>query len=151
MIAWAFHVRGIHSQIHYLMTFSSWLLRGLAWPRSNLDRALATLDYLGFPVSWNKIEGPSTRITFLGILVDMTSFELRLPDTKLVILKELNQEVVYKEGSGVLTWAFISCSISGKTRAYLPSEAVCSPARRITSHVFLQGHGQTWHGGGAFC
>ena len=35
-----------------------------------------------------------------------------------------NQEVVHKEGSGVLTWTFISCSISGKTR---PSEAVRSP------------------------
>ena len=103
----------------------------MAPPRSGLaqeylDCVLATLDYLGFPVSWNKIEDPSTRITFLGIL-----FELRLPDTKLVRLVALgmeNQEVVHKEGSGVLTWTFISCSISGKTRAYFPSEAVRSPA-----------------------
>ena len=39
-----------------------------------------------------------------------------------------NQEVMHKEGSGILSGTFISCSVIGKTRAYLPSEAVRSPA-----------------------
>ena len=47
--------------------------------------------------------------------------------TKGVVQCMENQEVVHKEGSGVLTGTFISCSVSGKTGAYLPSEAVCSP------------------------
>lgn len=38
---------------------------------------------LGIPLSWNKIEGPSTMLTFLGIQLDTVKWQLRLPDDKL--------------------------------------------------------------------
>ena len=44
---------------------------------------------LGVPVARDKIEGSSNVITFLGILVDTCRFELRLPETKMVHLREL--------------------------------------------------------------
>ena len=76
VIAWAFHMVGLTHQIHYLDDFL--FVEPLVSHRSasTLDTALKTLDYLGFPVSRNKIEGPATCITFLGVLIDTNAFEL---------------------------------------------------------------------------
>ena len=72
VIAWAFHMRGIQSQIQCLDEFLFMAPPRPGLAQEYLDRALAILDYLGFPVSWNKIEGPSTRITFLGIRLPLS-------------------------------------------------------------------------------
>jgi hypothetical protein len=52
-----------------------------------LNTRLNLLSLLGFLVSWSKVEGPSQRITFLGIEIDSTCMELRLPNTKLCEFK----------------------------------------------------------------
>jgi len=44
---------------------------------------LNTLDYLGFPVSRNKIEGPATCIMFLGVLINIDALELQFQAGKL--------------------------------------------------------------------
>ena len=41
---------------------------------------------MGFPVAHEKIEGPSTSLTFLGIEIDTQSSELRLPEEKLLMI-----------------------------------------------------------------
>ena len=41
---------------------------------------------LQIPLSWEKLEGPSNRISFLGIEIDTTAWVLRLPDDKLKAL-----------------------------------------------------------------
>ena len=43
---------------------------------------------LGIPIAHEKLEGPDTAITFLGILIDSEKQELRLPDGKLHTLLE---------------------------------------------------------------
>ena len=47
------------------------------------------LRYLGFHVSFEKVTPPSTCTTYLGIEIDSVSMELRLPERKLVKLKQL--------------------------------------------------------------
>ena len=89
MIAWAFDMVGLTHQIHYLDDFL--FVEPLVSHRSSstLDTALKTLDHLGFPVSRNKIEGPATCITFLGVLIDTNAFELRLPADKLQRMRSM--------------------------------------------------------------
>lgn len=51
-------------------------------PTSNgqrvLSEVLSLVQVLGVPVAVHKIEGPSTSITFLGMVVDTVCCELRL-------------------------------------------------------------------------
>ena len=66
----------------------------LVTPHSNqgeevLRIALETLKALGVPVAIHKTQGPTPSLTFLGILIDTHSFELRLPADKLTRLQTL--------------------------------------------------------------
>ena len=79
MIAWALHCAGIQHQIHYLDDFLFLGAPGTGEAAGALAIALRVLDQMGFPVAVHKTEGPSSCITFLGILIDTASFELRLP------------------------------------------------------------------------
>ena len=79
---------GIHGQVHYLDDFL------FGRPHSseaseNLHLALQVCRQLGIPVATHKTKGPSTVLTFLGILVDSSRMELRLPTDKLHRLQSL--------------------------------------------------------------
>ena len=79
------------SHIHYL---DDYLLVGAA--NSDLcHRYMATMlslcQHLGIPVATNKLEGPSTSLTFLGVLIDSVKQELSLPTPKLEELKTPTQ------------------------------------------------------------
>ena len=52
---------------------------------------------LGIPLSWNKIEGPSTSLTFLGIQLDTLRWQLCLPKDKLSNLLSLLMEWLTKK------------------------------------------------------
>lgn len=89
MMAWALHWAGIRHLIHYLDDF---LLMGAPGTQEGahiLAIALRILEMLGVPVAAHKTEGPSTWVTFLGILLDTIAQELRLPPEKLQRLQSL--------------------------------------------------------------
>lgn len=90
-LQWIFQHSGIKHVLHYL---DDYLLAGK--PESGecgegLQRALALCEELGAQVSREKLEGPGTSIVFLGIILDTTNLELRLPDDKLQRLRQLIQ------------------------------------------------------------
>ena len=85
--------------------------------------------HIRLPVSWTKIGGPST----------CHSSELRLPDTQLVRLKEILS--VWKTKKLWSHYWYISKTFLRKLFVLLHSTRA--------PHIFLQGHWQTWHGGGA--
>ena len=91
-LLWAMACNGIQEGIHYLDDF---LLAGKADTlecASALDTAFRTCHEVGFPVAMNKVEGPSTNLTFLGILFDTAAGQLHLPQGKLGrILHELER------------------------------------------------------------
>ena len=91
MIAWALHCQGLHDQIHYLDDFLFLVHPSSDQGEAVLSTVLRTLDYLGVPVSPHKVEGPSTALVFLGILIDTEALELRLPLPKLKSTKDLVQ------------------------------------------------------------
>ena len=53
------------------------------------DKIAGFVDRLHVPVVSDKVEGPSTCFKFLGIEIDTQQMCLRLPQDKLVALKEL--------------------------------------------------------------
>ena len=81
---------GLHWLIHYL---DDYFLAGP--PKSSLcdghlQRFLGVCEQLGFPVAMNKVEGPATTLTFLGLELDSVLQQIRLPQTKLAeMLTEL--------------------------------------------------------------
>jgi hypothetical protein len=83
MIAWALHSAGLKHLIHYLDDFLFIGAPSTDEGKEALALALWILEYLGVPVAAHKTEGPATVVTFLGILVDTRTFELRLPQDKI--------------------------------------------------------------------
>jgi len=83
------HNYGIEKILHYLDNF---LLIGKS-DTEKCAQAMATMlqvcQKLGFPIATEKLEGPTTILTFLGILLDTGRMELRLPKEKLDALHEL--------------------------------------------------------------
>ena len=44
---------------------------------------MRTCEDLGTPVATKKLEGPSTTLTILGVVIDTAAIKIRLPDDKL--------------------------------------------------------------------
>ena len=48
----------------------------------NLNTLINICKKLGFPLAIDKIDGPTTLLIFLGILLDSAKMEMRLPEQK---------------------------------------------------------------------
>jgi len=83
------YCQGITDLLHYLDDFLFLGAPDSPACGSHLAQALSLCEALGFPVALEKIGGPSTTITFLGIEIDSALQVLRLPPTKLNRLKAL--------------------------------------------------------------
>ena len=70
------HCSGIQHQIHYLDDFLFMVPPNTDEGAHVLETALRVFGHLGVPVTSHKTEGPSTSLTFLGIVIDIMSFEL---------------------------------------------------------------------------
>lgn len=85
------YAAGVREGNHYLDDF---LFLGPPAPSTQCEQSLQWVlqvcQSLGVPVAPEKIEGPSTTLTFLGIEVDTIHSELRLPPVK---VRKLQQEV----------------------------------------------------------
>ena len=86
-LTWAFQQEGITNVVHYLDDFLLWAEAGedLSTP---LQTAVSLCDQLGLPTAPEKVEGPTTVLTFLGIVMDTARQELRLPQAKLTKLRQ---------------------------------------------------------------
>lgn len=79
--------RGVHSLVYYL---DDWLI--IADSKEKCRMFMLDLIYvlrkLGFHINYNKVEGPTQTLTFLGIHMDSVAMTLALPEKKLCDLKE---------------------------------------------------------------
>ena len=82
-LAWALYCRGVRYLLHYLDDFL--FIGAPDSPEAAMVASIATDTFreLGVPVATHKTEGPATCITFLGIVIDTASCQLRLPSDKL--------------------------------------------------------------------
>ena len=83
LLSWIAEQRGVTFSLHYLDDF---LTMGSA-SSTACQQNLITFQYicheLGIPLGIEKVEGPSTSLTFLGIVLDTSRMEIRLPSDKL--------------------------------------------------------------------
>ena len=81
--------QGMSAGIHYIddfLTFGS----SEAECARNLEILCHVCQWLGFPLAQDKREGPSQKLSFLGIELDCRNLEMRLPADK---LRDLRQEL----------------------------------------------------------
>ena len=88
-LEWTVRQAGVGTVFHYLDDFLI-----VAPPMSHqcgedLDRLLGVFSHLCVPVATEKLEGPATSLTFLGIELDTERMVLRLPQDKLLELQAL--------------------------------------------------------------
>jgi len=69
--------------MHYLDDFHTLGPPGSSVCQTNLDRSIDCFSKLGVPLHPDKIEGPSTCLTILGIELDSLTLQARLPRDKL--------------------------------------------------------------------
>ena len=89
VVEWIVRQQGVDTVFHYLDDF---LIVGNAQTGEcavHLSVLRTVFDYLGIPVAMEKLEGPATVLTFLGIEIDTKEMILRLPMTKLIELQGL--------------------------------------------------------------
>ena len=89
-LAWILiFVCGIPYVLHYLDDFFVASPRGDHFCSSYVRTVTDIFAYFGVPIASDKLEGPCTRLTYLGIEIDSDYMIIRLPDAKLVELQEL--------------------------------------------------------------
>ena len=96
-LLWIMGNSGIHSAMHYLDDYAFFGDPGSQECGEALRLALAICSDLGIPVAQHKLEGPTTALVFLGILIDTEKSELRLPQDKLTRLQILIQKWLGKK------------------------------------------------------
>ena len=77
--------------LHYLDDFLTMGRAGSAECARNLQLLvhMELCRELGVPLKWQKVEGPSTTLTFLGIVLDTVKMEMRLSEQRMEELKKL--------------------------------------------------------------
>ena len=88
-LEWIVRSNGVEEICHYLDDFLVVGAPGSPQCSESLAALLGCIEFLGFPVAVEKVEGPSSRLTFLGIEIDADALVLRLPGEKLSALKGL--------------------------------------------------------------
>lgn len=61
------------------------------------QKVIETLRYLGFMISWKKVSSPATMAVYLGIEIDSEKMQLRLPEVKLIKLREALERASKKD------------------------------------------------------
>ena len=82
-LEWIVRARGVRRIDHYLDDFVTFGPAGSDECAQALQLICRTCDELGVPLALEKLEGPSTCLTFLGIEIDAHAGVLRLPQEKL--------------------------------------------------------------------
>ena len=88
-LEWMVKCESVSSVIHYLDDFLLAGSPGSLQCARDLNTLLSSFSHLGVLVATQKLEGPTTCLTFLGIEIDTMALQLHLPQVKLVELRAL--------------------------------------------------------------
>ena len=89
VVEWIVREEGVDFVVHYVDDFLVMGAPGSDECAAALRKLLDVFHRLGLPVALNKLEGPSSKLVFLGLELDSRALEVRLPQYKLEELKEL--------------------------------------------------------------
>ena len=91
LLSWIAIDKGVSFSMHYLDDFLTIGPPGAHTYQHNLETIQQICTDLGILLTLEKVEGPTTSLIFLGILLDTHCMEIRLPEDKLhLIQKELS-------------------------------------------------------------
>ena len=83
LLTWIFKQQGVFIVHHYLDDFLKLGSPSTAICQANLSSIQSICQLLGVPLAIEKVEGPSTQLSFLGITLDTIHMEAQLPSDKL--------------------------------------------------------------------
>ena len=83
LLAWIMEQHGAQPLLHYLDDFLTIGPPNSNICQQNLDTIKQICDILGVPLALEKVEGPATSLSFLGITLDTVTMEAKLPPEKL--------------------------------------------------------------------
>ena len=89
LLEWILQQQGVLHCLHYLDDFLTIGPPESSSCQQNLDIIKQVCEWLGIPLALEKVEGPSTSLKFLGITLDTSRMEARLPADKLQRTREL--------------------------------------------------------------
>ena len=83
LLAWVLKQQGVAPLLHYLDNFLTIGPPDVNTCQKYMDTIKEVCEILGVPLAVEKVEGPSTVLSFLGITLDTCKMEARLPEEKL--------------------------------------------------------------------
>jgi len=83
LLSWVLEQQGVSPIMHYLDDFLTLAPPDSTTCQRNMDIIKSVCLHLGVPLAVEKVEGPSTLLTILGIDLDTVRMEARLPTDKL--------------------------------------------------------------------
>ena len=89
ILAWIAQNAGASYLIHYLDNYLTMGLPASTVYQHNVDTIVSLCAELGVSTATDKLEGPSTSLSFLGIISSTNHMEIRLPPDKLARIQEL--------------------------------------------------------------
>ena len=96
-LEWILRQHGIQYVVHYLDDFLTIGAPNANECQQNLKVLVSTCEKLGLPLAIEKIEGPVSALTFLGIRIDSSRMTMSLPEAKIVELKQLVSHWLHKK------------------------------------------------------
>ena len=99
LLAWILKDRGVTFILHYLDDFLTMGPPGSADCEHNLQLIKEICHFLGIPLALEKVEGPSPTLDFLGITLDTSRMEARLPEEKLQRVRVAVHEWIHKKSA----------------------------------------------------
>ena len=93
-IQWVLNLKGIGNIIHFLDDYML-VVKEKDEADHQKSQLVAFFSKLGVPIEPSKLEGPSQCLSFLGIEVDTVTLQLRLPQEKVLKLREKLQSCIH--------------------------------------------------------
>ena len=145
-LEWILHTRGGCESIHYLDDYLLLGSPGSTECAESLDLAESTCEALGVPLALEKREGPTHRLVFLGIELDSSKLELRLPGEKLIRLSRTVQEWQTKRSCTKKELLSLIGQLQHATRVVKPGRPflrrmidLAASVRELRHHIKLRG------------
>lgn len=97
------HIMKVHFNVTVIAYLDDFLIIENTFEQCSrgLRLLISTLRKLGFNISWNKVEGPSQQLIFLGVLINTTELTLSLPQEKMTEFQNLLYTFVGKKRASV--------------------------------------------------
>ena len=145
-LEWILRQRGIKHIHHYLDDYITFGPAGSLECAKALELIQKTCSELGVPLAMEKLEGPTTCLTFLGIEVDTVAGTLRLPQDKLSRLRknlaewERRKSCKKRDLESLVGTLQHACRVVRPGRSFLRRmiDLLCIP-KRTYHHIRLNG------------